>query len=171
VDLTDLTMRPIAGRDELGLFNQLPYILNSELADDLAQGRRRPEWMWAALRGDRLLARAAWWSRPRDDAPFLLDVLDIDDNLPGPARLSIGMRLLQTAMAAALPAGSPRADYSRFVPPGWRAPGPDSAPISHHLKILVDAGIFTRDKRGVWACYALRAGALQALAEILQPPH
>jgi ArsR family transcriptional regulator len=23
--------------------------------------------------------------------------------------------------------------------------------ISHHLKILVDAGIFTRDKRGVWA--------------------
>jgi DNA-binding transcriptional ArsR family regulator len=22
--------------------------------------------------------------------------------------------------------------------------------ISHHLKILVDAGIFTRDKRGVW---------------------
>ena len=27
--------------------------------------------------------------------------------------------------------------------------------ISHHLKILVDAGIFTRDKRGVWAYYAL----------------
>jgi ArsR family transcriptional regulator len=47
--------------------------------------------------------------------------------------------------------------------------------VSHHLKILVDAGIFTRDKRGVWACYALRPGALQALADILatsgQPPH
>ena len=28
--------------------------------------------------------------------------------------------------------------------------------ISHHLKILVDAGIFSRDKRGVWAYYALR---------------
>ena len=26
--------------------------------------------------------------------------------------------------------------------------------ISHHLKILVDAGIFTRDKRGVWAYYS-----------------
>ena len=25
--------------------------------------------------------------------------------------------------------------------------------ISHHLKILVDAGIFTRDKRAVWAYY------------------
>jgi ArsR family transcriptional regulator len=39
--------------------------------------------------------------------------------------------------------------------------------ISHHLKVLVDAGIFTRDKRGVWAYYALRPAALQALADIL----
>jgi ArsR family transcriptional regulator, arsenate/arsenite/antimonite-responsive transcriptional repressor len=31
--------------------------------------------------------------------------------------------------------------------------------ISHHLKILVEAGIFTRDKRGVWAyCALVRAG-------------
>ncbi len=26
--------------------------------------------------------------------------------------------------------------------------------ISHHLKILVHAGIFTRDKRGVWSHYS-----------------
>jgi ArsR family transcriptional regulator len=39
--------------------------------------------------------------------------------------------------------------------------------ISHHLKVLVDAGIFTRDKRGVWAYYALRPAALQALADVL----
>ena len=39
--------------------------------------------------------------------------------------------------------------------------------VSHHLKILVDAGIFTRDKRGVWAYYALRPAALQALATVL----
>jgi ArsR family transcriptional regulator len=31
--------------------------------------------------------------------------------------------------------------------------------VSHHLKILVDAGIFTRDKRGVWANYALAPAA------------
>jgi ArsR family transcriptional regulator, arsenate/arsenite/antimonite-responsive transcriptional repressor len=44
--------------------------------------------------------------------------------------------------------------------------------VSRHLKILVDAGIFTRDKRGVWAYYALRPEALQALADILatRPP-
>ena len=39
--------------------------------------------------------------------------------------------------------------------------------ISHHLKILVDAGIFTRDKRGVWAFYRLVPAALEALSGIL----
>ena len=42
--------------------------------------------------------------------------------------------------------------------------------ISHHLKILVDAGIFTRDKRGVWAYYALVPAALDALAAVLSTP-
>ena len=39
--------------------------------------------------------------------------------------------------------------------------------VSHHLKILVDAGIFTRDKRGVWAYYALVSSALDALSAVL----
>jgi ArsR family transcriptional regulator len=39
--------------------------------------------------------------------------------------------------------------------------------ISHHLKILVDAGIFTRDKRGKWVYYALVPGALDALSAVL----
>jgi ArsR family transcriptional regulator len=41
--------------------------------------------------------------------------------------------------------------------------------ISHHLKILVDAGIFTRDKRGVWTCYALVPSVLDALCGVLSP--
>jgi ArsR family transcriptional regulator len=39
--------------------------------------------------------------------------------------------------------------------------------VSHHLKVLVDAGLMTRDKRGVWAYYALVPGALDALARVL----
>lgn len=39
--------------------------------------------------------------------------------------------------------------------------------ISHHLKVLVHAGILSRDKRGVWAYYALVPGALQALSAVL----
>jgi len=36
--------------------------------------------------------------------------------------------------------------------------------VSHHLKVLVDAGLLTRDKRGVWAYYALVPNALDSLA-------
>src|SRR5215813_6278890 len=43
--------------------------------------------------------------------------------------------------------------------------------ISHHLKILVDAGIFTRDKRGVWAYYALVPAAMDTLAAVLSTTH
>jgi ArsR family transcriptional regulator len=39
--------------------------------------------------------------------------------------------------------------------------------VSHHLKVLVDAGILTRDKRGIWAYYALVPGALDSLAKLL----
>ncbi|WP_026851543.1 ArsR/SmtB family transcription factor [Glaciibacter superstes] len=39
--------------------------------------------------------------------------------------------------------------------------------VSHHLKILVDAGILSRDKRGTWAYYRLVPGALDSLANLL----
>jgi ArsR family transcriptional regulator len=42
--------------------------------------------------------------------------------------------------------------------------------VSHHLKILVDAGIFTRDKRGVWAFYSLVPEAMDALSAMLSTP-
>ena len=41
--------------------------------------------------------------------------------------------------------------------------------ISHHLKVLVDAGFLSRDKRGVWAYYALVPSALQTLSAMLNP--
>ncbi len=36
--------------------------------------------------------------------------------------------------------------------------------VSHHLKVLVDAGLLNREKRGTWAYYSLVPGALGALA-------
>lgn len=39
--------------------------------------------------------------------------------------------------------------------------------VSHHLKILVEAGLLNREKRGVWAYYSLVPGALGALAAAL----
>ncbi|ALE05864.1 ArsR family transcriptional regulator [Arthrobacter sp. ERGS1:01] len=34
--------------------------------------------------------------------------------------------------------------------------------VSHHLKILVDAGLLAREQRGTWAYYSLVPGALEA---------
>ena len=38
--------------------------------------------------------------------------------------------------------------------------------VSHHLKVLVDAGFLTRSKRGTWAYYALVPGALDSVARM-----
>ena len=42
--------------------------------------------------------------------------------------------------------------------------------VSHHLKILVDAGILNREKRGVWAYFSLVPGALESLSSTLVTP-
>ncbi|MBX3094417.1 MAG: winged helix-turn-helix transcriptional regulator [Cryobacterium sp.] len=39
--------------------------------------------------------------------------------------------------------------------------------VSHHLKVLVDAGYLTRSKRGTWAYYRLVPGALDGAAALL----
>lgn len=41
--------------------------------------------------------------------------------------------------------------------------------VSHHLKILVDAGLLERSQRGKWAYYRIVPAALGALAGILTP--
>ncbi len=41
--------------------------------------------------------------------------------------------------------------------------------VSHHLKVLVDAGLLVREKRGVWSYYILIPEALGALAIVLTP--
>lgn len=39
--------------------------------------------------------------------------------------------------------------------------------VSHHMKVLVDAGLITREQRGKWAYYAVVNDALQALGTTL----
>jgi GNAT superfamily N-acetyltransferase len=112
--LTNLIMRPLAGREEIDLFNQLPYLLNDEFAGDLDEGRRRLEWMWLALRGDRVVARVAWWARDRQaTTPLLMDVFDIVDGEP----LETGAELFRAASRQVQPTPL---DFLTFVPAGWR---------------------------------------------------
>ncbi|MGH3521771.1 MAG: ArsR/SmtB family transcription factor, partial [Mycobacterium sp.] len=39
--------------------------------------------------------------------------------------------------------------------------------VSHHLRVLVDAGLIEREQRGKWAYYRLVPGVLDALAGML----
>jgi ArsR family transcriptional regulator, arsenate/arsenite/antimonite-responsive transcriptional repressor len=42
--------------------------------------------------------------------------------------------------------------------------------ISHHLKVLHDAGLLEREKRGVWVYYRARTDALASLAALIGTP-
>ena len=42
--------------------------------------------------------------------------------------------------------------------------------VSHHMKILVEAGLLTREQRGRWAYYRLVEGAADAIAGALLRP-
>ncbi len=42
--------------------------------------------------------------------------------------------------------------------------------VSHHQRILTEAGLLHRDKRGVWAYYSLVPEAIGAVADVLTPP-
>jgi ArsR family transcriptional regulator, arsenate/arsenite/antimonite-responsive transcriptional repressor len=41
--------------------------------------------------------------------------------------------------------------------------------VSHHMKLLVDAGLVRREQRGKWAYYAVLPEALESLAGALAP--
>jgi len=130
----------LTGPGELDLFLRLSYVLDDELADDLAQGRRRPEWMWVATSGDRLLARASWWGRPGGLGPDVLDVFDLDDTLDADAAIEVGTRLLQTALAAVVPAGSTPPEYGRYIPPDWRDDRAARRVVESRMSVLAGLG-------------------------------
>jgi RimJ/RimL family protein N-acetyltransferase len=149
----DVTIRPLVGVAEIDLFCQLPYTLNAELADDLTAARRRPEWMWVALRGDRVLGRVAWWSRPGGREPLVLDVFDIDDDAFTDGRgVELGVRLLQTAMGQVVAAGSPAPGFSRYVPSDWREHPSSRRIVEDRMAALAETGaqLFVERLRLEW---------------------
>lgn len=47
-----------------------------------------------------------------------------------------------------------------------QAVGVSQPTVSHHLKVLVEAGLLTRERRGTWAWFALVPGRLADIAEL-----
>jgi RimJ/RimL family protein N-acetyltransferase len=109
--MTDLVIRPLTAGEEQ-LFDSLAGpdlvgrgVFGERYADGAARGEYRPEWTWVALRGETVVARAAWWAGPGDDTPAALDWLDFTE--PDAA-----VRLLRAAPL--------RAEYSLALPADWR---------------------------------------------------
>jgi len=109
--MTDMVIRPLSAGEEQ-LFDQLP---DPALVGPAAFGRTyrglaetgeyRPEWTWVALRGDSVVARAAWWGGPADESPAALDWFDFTEPQAGTA-------LLQAAPL--------HYEYCLRLPPKWR---------------------------------------------------
>jgi hypothetical protein len=136
----EVTLRPLAGTDELELFNSIPYTLNDEIAEDLEHGRRRPEWMWLALRGERLVGRIAWWSTADAAAPEQLDVFDLDDSLPDDEQRSVGAALLEAAGAHVLVDVDTPPHFARYLPADWREHPIVRRGTELRMALLEDAG-------------------------------
>lgn len=111
--MTDLVVRPlVAGEEDLFLSMTEPALVGIQTTGrdyrELVElGQYRPKWTWVALRGDRVVARAAWWAGPEDDAPITLDWLDFDDD-----EADAGVEILRTAGIDV--------EYCLVLPPRWR---------------------------------------------------
>ncbi|GHB09860.1 GNAT family N-acetyltransferase [Streptomyces termitum] len=139
--MTDgLVVRPLTGSEELDLFLGLSYTLDHELSDDLASGRRLPEWMWVAVRDGRPLGRIAWWTHTAGAAPYLLDFFDLAPELSAEEAAGVGRRLLAEASAAVVPAGTVPPEYSRFLSPDWREDAVERAGVEARLDLLAETG-------------------------------
>ena len=112
--MTDLVVRPlVAGEEHLFLSLTEPTLVGVQSIGrdylELTELRQyRPEWTWVALRGDRVVARAAWWGGPEDAKPIALDWLDFRDGESDAA-----VDILQAAGFDA--------QYVLVLPPRWRS--------------------------------------------------
>src|SRR5262245_24177272 len=108
-----LELRPLAaGEEDLFLSITEPALVGvqsvgRDYREFVGLRQYRPEWTWVALRDGTVVARAAWWGGPEDDAPLALDWLDFLDGED------------ETAVELISKAGFD-AEYCLLLPPAWR---------------------------------------------------
>ncbi|MCO1594545.1 acetyltransferase [Micromonospora sp. RHAY321] len=111
--MTDLVIRPlVAGEENLfdSMPDSLPQLRQVGYADGIAGGGYRPEHTWVALRGGRVVGRAAWLLPPGAVGAPWLERFDLD------AEPEVGAALLRAAHEAL---GGPGLYYAA-MPAHWR---------------------------------------------------
>jgi hypothetical protein len=142
---SDVTIRPLA-RGELDLFDTL--VLGGpacgppdrDFLATAADHHYRPEWTWVAQRGDRVVARAAWWGGPDDAHPVTLDWFDLG---PDDDRIAVGARLLQRAhdSGAVRTADGALAEFHLFLPPDGQERPEIRAAVEERVAAAEQAGL------------------------------
>lgn len=125
--MTDLVIRPLVAGEQ-HLFDSLPdpgLVGRAAAGRTYADGDYRPDWTWIALRGNTVVARAAWWGGPDDDSPLNLDWFDFTD-------ADAAVELLRAAPL--------RSEYSMPVPAGWRDQPAVRAAVESRVAAATAAG-------------------------------
>ncbi|MFF5171860.1 acetyltransferase [Micromonospora sp. NPDC000089] len=138
--MTDLVVRPlVAGEDSLfdSLPDPLPQLRRVAYADGLAGGGYRPEHTWVALRGGRVVARAAWLQPPGAVGDPWLEHFDLA------AEPEVGAALLRAAHEAF---GGPLS-YHAALPAYWRRRPEVLAVIQPAMAAARLAGLVERGER------------------------
>lgn len=129
-----LELRPLAaGEEDLFLSLRTPVLVGVEsfgrdFRETVELGQYRPEWTWVALRDNTVVARAAWWASPTDDAPLALDWFDF---LPGE----------EDTAAALLQKAGHSAEFCLLLPPRWREKPDVRAAAETRIEVAQRAGM------------------------------
>jgi hypothetical protein len=140
-----LELRPLtAGEEDLFLSLTEPALVGvqstgRDYREFVTLGQYRPEWTWVALRDNRVVARAAWWSGPEDDAPMTLDWLDF-----APGEDDAAVELLRNAGFGV--------EYCLLLPARWRDEPDVRAAGEARIDVARRAGMrpFVERLRYVW---------------------
>ncbi|WP_433231589.1 acetyltransferase [Micromonospora sp. CA-248260] len=138
--MTDLVIRPlVAGEEDLfeSMPDPLPQLRKVGYADGVAGGGYRPERTWIALRGGRVVGRAAWLLPPGAVGAPWLDRFDL---AAGP---EVGAALLRAAHEAL---GGPHRYYAG-LPAHWRRRPEVLAVVRAPLAAARLAGLVERGER------------------------
>jgi len=142
----DLIIRPL--RDgEVGLFTSMPGSsgrwhpdFQRDYRELLAARHYRLPWTWVALREGTVVARAAWWGFPDNDAPYTLDWLDFATERDGAELVLAAHQVLRTPDGA-----SP--EYHLFLPLDWRDRRPVRELTQRRLAAARGAGMQVQVER------------------------
>ncbi|GAA2368860.1 GNAT family N-acetyltransferase [Nonomuraea africana] len=144
--MTEPVFRALADESEFALFDSITTLPTSGVGQRMrpfrelaAEGEYRPEWVWIAQRGERVVARAAFSAPHRAEHPWGLDYFDFDT-------VENGAALLKAAYAALVtpdyhsPIG-PRPEYNLLLPADWRERPDAFAEANARIQAAEKAGL------------------------------